>query len=36
MAEKVGIKVSYHGHEQQTYTFWDTALAAVTCQCFKS
>ena len=27
MAEKVGIKVGYHGHEQQTYTFWDTALA---------
>jgi sugar phosphate isomerase/epimerase len=27
MAEKHGIKVGYHGHEQQTPTFWDTALA---------
>lgn len=27
MAEKHGIKVAYHGHEQQTPTFWDTALA---------
>lgn len=27
MAEKIGIKVAYHGHEQQTPTFWDTALA---------
>ncbi len=26
-AEKHGIKVGYHGHEQQTPTFWDTALA---------
>ncbi len=25
-AEKHGIKVGYHGHEQQTPTFWDTAL----------
>ncbi|MBN8649916.1 MAG: sugar phosphate isomerase/epimerase [Cytophagales bacterium] len=25
-AEKYGIKVGYHGHEQQTPTFWDTAL----------
>ena len=27
MAQKQGIKVGYHGHEQQTPTFWDTALA---------
>ncbi|UTA69154.1 MULTISPECIES: sugar phosphate isomerase/epimerase [Emticicia] len=27
IAQKVGVKVGYHGHEQQTYTFWDTALA---------
>lgn len=27
IAETYGIKVGYHGHEQQTYTFWDTALA---------
>lgn len=27
MAEKHGISVGYHGHEQQTPTFWDTALA---------
>lgn len=27
IAEKYGIKVGYHGHEQQTPTFWDTALA---------
>lgn len=27
MAEKHGIRVGYHGHEQQTPTFWDTALA---------
>lgn len=27
MAQKHGIKVGYHGHEQQTPTFWDTALA---------
>jgi sugar phosphate isomerase/epimerase len=26
-AEKFGLKVAYHGHEQQTPTFWDTALA---------
>ena len=26
MAEKHGIQVGYHGHEQQTPTFWDTAL----------
>lgn len=25
-AEKYKLKVGYHGHEQQTYTFWDTAL----------
>ena len=27
MAEKHGIRVAYHGHEQQTPTFWDTALS---------
>lgn len=27
LAEKVGVKVGYHGHEQQTYGLWDTALA---------
>ncbi|WP_019990177.1 sugar phosphate isomerase/epimerase family protein [Rudanella lutea] len=27
MAAKHGIRVGYHGHEQQTPTFWDTALA---------
>lgn len=27
MAVKHGIRVGYHGHEQQTPTFWDTALA---------
>lgn len=27
MAQKQGIRVAYHGHEQQTPTFWDTALA---------
>lgn len=27
MAEKYGLRVGYHGHEQQTPTFWDTALA---------
>jgi sugar phosphate isomerase/epimerase len=27
MAQKHGMKVAYHGHEQQTPTFWDTALA---------
>jgi sugar phosphate isomerase/epimerase len=26
IAEKYGIGVAYHGHEQQTPTFWDTAL----------
>ena len=26
MAEKQGISVGYHGHAQQTPTFWDTAL----------
>ncbi len=26
-AEKYKLKVGYHGHEQQTPTFWDTALA---------
>jgi sugar phosphate isomerase/epimerase len=26
-AEKIGLKVAYHGHEQQTPTFWDTALS---------
>ncbi len=26
MAKKHGIFVAYHGHEQQTPTFWDTAL----------
>lgn len=26
MAKKYGISVAYHGHEQQTPTFWDTAL----------
>ncbi|WP_128543409.1 sugar phosphate isomerase/epimerase family protein [Larkinella soli] len=26
-AQKHGIRVGYHGHEQQTPTFWDTALA---------
>lgn len=27
IAQKVGVLVGYHGHEQQTPTFWDTALA---------
>jgi sugar phosphate isomerase/epimerase len=27
MAKKYKIKVAYHGHEQQTPTFWDAALA---------
>ena len=27
MAQKHGIRVAYHGHEQQTPTFWDTALS---------
>ena len=26
MAQKHGIRMGYHGHEQQTPTFWDTAL----------
>jgi sugar phosphate isomerase/epimerase len=26
-AQKHGIRMGYHGHEQQTPTFWDTALA---------
>jgi len=26
MAAKYGVYVAYHGHEQQTPTFWDTAL----------
>jgi sugar phosphate isomerase/epimerase len=26
-AEKYGMKIGYHGHEQQTPTFWDTALS---------
>ncbi|MBN3582313.1 sugar phosphate isomerase/epimerase [Algoriphagus aestuarii] len=27
MAEKNGIAVGYHGHEQETFNFWDTAIA---------
>ncbi|SHN17976.1 Sugar phosphate isomerase/epimerase [Cyclobacterium lianum] len=27
MGEQHKISVAYHGHEQQTFTFWDTALA---------
>ena len=27
MGEKIGMKIGYHGHEQQTPTLWDTALA---------
>ncbi len=27
MAQKHGIRIGYHGHEQQTPTLWDTALA---------
>ncbi|MEX2568165.1 MAG: TIM barrel protein [Cyclobacteriaceae bacterium] len=27
MGEKHKMAVAYHGHEQQTFTFWDTALA---------
>lgn len=27
LAHKQGMRVGYHGHEQQTPTFWDTALA---------
>lgn len=26
MGEKLGMKIGYHGHEQQTPTLWDTAL----------
>jgi len=27
MGEKYGMAVGYHGHEQETFDFWDTALA---------
>jgi sugar phosphate isomerase/epimerase len=27
MAQKQGVRVAYHGHEQQTPAFWDTALS---------
>ena len=27
MGEQEGMAVGYHGHEQETFTFWDTALA---------
>ncbi|SFN80586.1 Sugar phosphate isomerase/epimerase [Algoriphagus ornithinivorans] len=27
MGEQFGMAVAYHGHEQQTFDFWDTALA---------
>ncbi|SHO59554.1 sugar phosphate isomerase/epimerase family protein [Algoriphagus zhangzhouensis] len=27
MGERYGMSVAYHGHEQQTFDFWDTALA---------
>ena len=27
LAQETGVQVAYHGHEQQTPTFWDTALA---------
>ncbi|WP_026954328.1 sugar phosphate isomerase/epimerase family protein [Algoriphagus vanfongensis] len=27
LGEKYGMSVAYHGHEQQTFDFWDTALA---------
>jgi len=27
MGEQYGMSVGYHGHEQETFTFWDTALA---------
>lgn len=27
IAEKFGLKVGYHGHEQQTFSLWDTALS---------
>lgn len=30
MAQKQGVRVGYHGHEQQTPTFWDTALTQST------
>lgn len=26
MGEQYGMSVGYHGHEQETFTFWDTAL----------
>lgn len=27
LGEKHGMSVGYHGHEQETFTFWDTAIA---------
>jgi sugar phosphate isomerase/epimerase len=27
LGEKHGMSVGYHGHEQETFTFWDTALS---------
>lgn len=27
MGEQYGMAVGYHGHEQETFTFWDTAIA---------
>ncbi|TDQ18917.1 sugar phosphate isomerase/epimerase [Algoriphagus boseongensis] len=27
LGEQYGMSVGYHGHEQETFTFWDTALA---------
>lgn len=27
MGEQYGMSVGYHGHEQETFSFWDTALA---------
>lgn len=27
LGEKNGMSVGYHGHEQETFTFWDTALS---------
>lgn len=27
LGEKEGMSVGYHGHEQETFTFWDTALS---------
>ncbi|UZD23664.1 sugar phosphate isomerase/epimerase family protein [Algoriphagus halophytocola] len=27
MGEQYGMSVGYHGHEQETFTFWDSALA---------